>query len=551
MTANKRQFLAATLLALFASTGCSVDFGRRGNPQNGTLATHGISSNHSESLKASQVRSRTMAGGVASSYRNQSIATKRGTIQKPPSSTLTSGKTNQSIPSIVAAASMPVREQGTTQRHVSTVSHSELANPIGKPTQETAPIKVANVPGSLMTLAQFEELALRSNPTIGQASADISKASALRDQVGRYPNPVMGYFGSQIADAGTDQHGVFVEQEIVRGGKLPLNQKIMRHAIEAQTAAAESQTLRVLTDVRIRFFIALAAQEQMKLTRAFGEVATEGVEIASRRKAAQEGSQPELLQAQIQLSEVELTQEQSQVAFNSAFRDLAAVAGASDLQPTMLEGDLSQQSQTFDWGQVSSDLMAASPELQVAQARLQQACAQLQRERVQAIPNPTIQLGGGVDNGTGSGLLNVQVSAPIPVFNSNRGNIYAAQADYDKASQEITRIELAIKSRLAVVSREFDSAFAAVRKYESEILPKSKESLDLTESLYRAGEIDFLQAFLVRKTYFESNLRYIQSLSELAQARSRIDGLLLEGGLEGANSFEGDDSSRERVFSQK
>ena len=49
----------------------------------------------------------------------------------------------------------------------------------------------------------------------------------------------------------------------------------------------------------------------------------------------------------------------------------------------------------------------------------------------------------------------------------------------------------------------------------------------------------------------ESNLGYIQALLELAQARARIDGLLLEGGLDQASPFDGDDSNRERVFSQK
>jgi cobalt-zinc-cadmium efflux system outer membrane protein len=402
-----------------------------------------------------------------------------------------------------------------------------------------------------MTIAYFEELALRNNPTLAQASADINKAVALRDQVGRYPNPVVGYSGSQIADDGTDQHGVFVEQEIVRGNKLPLNQQVMRHAIEAQAADADAQTLRVLTDVRTQFLIALAAQEQMRLTGEFKAVAAEGVEIARQRLLAQEGSQPELLQAEIQLSEIDLAYEQAAVAFGAAFRNLAAVAGAANLQPGLLEGELSQPQRSFDWDAVYMDMLAASPELQAAQARLEQACAQLQRERVQAIPNPTLQLGAGVDNGTGSGFLNVEVSTPISIHNSNRGNICAAQADYDRASQELSRIELSIKSRLADVGREYDSALAAVRKYETEILPKSTQSRELLEALYRAGETDFLQAFLVRKNWFESNLRYVQSLSELAQARAKIDGLLLEGGLDPAEPFDGDDSNRERVFAQQ
>lgn len=45
--------------------------------------------------------------------------------------------------------------------------------------------------------------------------------------------------------------------------------------------------------------------------------------------------------------------------------------------------------------------------------------------------------------------------------------------------------------------------------------------------------------------------RQNDSLSELAQARAKIDGFLLEGGLDPADDFDADDSNRERVFSQK
>lgn len=543
-------FRSAVALSVIIICGCTVDSSRRASRMTGIANVNETNSKTRSLLNEPPVIIRRASHSESATDHTQLKVVKRGETRSSvksapgPTQNLSQRRNTTSTPSLHP-------RQPELNPAVTVVSHSEPSNPVVTSTQIATRSQESTSSSGTMTLAQFEELALRNNPTIGQASANVNKAVALRDQVGRFPNPVLGYFGSQIGDAGTDQHGIFIEQEIVRRGKLPLNQQVMQHGIQAQLAASESQTLRVLTDVRTRFFVALAAQEQMRLTREFEVVATQGVEIASQRKEAQEGSQPELLQAEIQLSEIQLTHEQAEVAFASAFRDLAAVAGATDLQTGSLEGELSQTSRSFDWELVYADLLAASPEVQTAQARLQQACTQLQRERVQALPNPTLQLGGGVDNATGSGLLNIQVSAPIPVHNTNRGNICAAQADYDRAAQEITRTELAIKSRLAVVSREYDSAMAAVRKYETEILPKSKDSLELTESLYRAGEIDFLQTFLVRRTWFESNLRYLQSLSELAQARAKIDGFLLEGGLDPADDFDADDSNRERVFSQK
>ena len=405
--------------------------------------------------------------------------------------------------------------------------------------------------GTPKTLDEFQQLALANNPTIAQASANIDKAAGIRDQVGRRPNPTIGYFGSQIADAGTDQHGLFLEQEIVRGNKLALNRAVMSRAMQAQSAELEAQRFRVQTDIRLKFFAALAAQRQIELTNDFLLVSKKGVEIADQRKQALEGSQADLLQAKIQLQEIELAHQRAEFAFVGSFRELAATAGAPNIQPTPLAGDLRLPIQAMDWDQAYGNMLASSPELQAAQARVEQACANLDRQQVQSVPNPTIHLGTGIDNGTGSGFLNVQVSAPIPVHNGNEGNICAARAEYNRATNEVVRIELSIKARLAKVSQEFDSALASVQRYETEILPKTQETLQLAEKAYAAGEFDFLQVFIVRRNYFESGLTYVRALADLAQAQAKIDGLLLEGGLDARDGFDEDDGIREKTFSQQ
>jgi cobalt-zinc-cadmium efflux system outer membrane protein len=417
--------------------------------------------------------------------------------------------------------------------------------------ENAAQVQAAPPDGGSMTLGQFEQLALSNNPTIAQASSNVDKAVGLLDQVGRSPNPTVGYFGSQIADAGTDQHGLFVEQEFVRGNKLALNRQVMNRSLDAQMADVETQRIRVLTDVGTRFYAALAAQRQIDLTNSFMTLSMKSVQIAEQRKEALEGSQTELLQAQIQLNEVELSRQQAEFAFLGAFRDLAATAGTPDMQPTVLAGDLDLRTQAINWDDTYRGMLANSPELVAAHSRVQQAGANLNREQVQTIPNATVQLGAGVDNATGSGLLNIQLSSPIPVFNGNVGNISAARADYNRAVNEVLRIELSIKSRLAKVSQEFDISLATVRKMENEILPKAQDTLTLAETAYAKGEFDFLQVFIIRRTFFDSNLRYVRALGDLAQAQLRIDGLLLDGGLDARNEFFGDDGLRGKAFSQQ
>ena len=402
-----------------------------------------------------------------------------------------------------------------------------------------------------LTLAEVEQLALSSNPTIRQLSASIQKARGFRSQVGLKPNPTIGYFGSQIADEGTDQHGAFVSQEFVTGGKLAQNRRVLDRSLQAQLWDFETQKQRVLTDVRVQFYEALAAQRRIELTDQFHDVTVKGVEVSRRRRDAQETSAVDLLQAEVQMAEIDVARQQARVALRGAVQQLAAVTGAGELPEERLSGELRQEAAEQNWDSILQNLLQSSPELQAARSRVSAAHALQQRQQLQTIPNLQTEIGAGADNATGSGLINVTVGVPVPVHNRNTGNISAAFAEYSRATHEVARIEASIKSRLAATRQDYDAAAVAVRQYDGEILPRAAQTLELSEKAFAAGEFDFLQVLIVRRTYFEANLKYVESLAALAQARARIDGLLLTGGLEPPGDFEGDDSLRSQTFSQQ
>lgn len=402
-----------------------------------------------------------------------------------------------------------------------------------------------------LTLDQFEQLAMSNNPTLSQQAASAQEANALRSQVGRKANPTVGYNATQLADKNTDQHTVFIEQQFVTANKLQLNEQVMRQAVEVQRWNYQSQTYRVMTDVRMRFYEALAAQKRLEIIEEFRGVVSQGVDLAQKRNEALEAAKTDVLQARIQLNEVDVQLQQAQFAYNAAWKELASVVGVPYMQPSKLSGELPTEASLTNWDQTFENLLQTSPELHAARAKVAQARANLSRQEVQAIPNITGQLGAGIDRGTENGLINLQVSAPIPVFNQNQGNISAAYAAYCKATHEVRRLEMDIQARLAQVAKEYDSARVAVEKYNKEILPQAQETLDLAEQAYNAGEFAFLQVLVVRQTFYEANLRYIESLSNLATAQAQVNGLLLTGGLAAVEDAGLDDGLRGQTFGQE
>jgi cobalt-zinc-cadmium efflux system outer membrane protein len=439
-----------------------------------------------------------------------------------------------------------IAADGQTQADSKSLLEPVVTEPLARFEWISSPVDAdvdgANVDG--YSLADIEAMALGSNPSIQSARATARKAAGLRAQVGTRPNPTLGYFGQQIADRNTDQHGVFVEQEFVRGNKLALNREVLGHTQRAQTAEIETQRYRVLTDVRVRFYEAIAAQQQVDATRTFAGVALRGVEVAEQRQEAEEGTLIETLQARTLLSEVTLAAEQAEVAYRGAWKDLAAIAGLQAATPARLVADLDTPVATPDWEAAYNEIVSQSPEMTVAQAIVCEKQALLRRQQVQPIPNVTAQMGAGYDEATDHGMINLQLSAPIPAWNKNSGNISAAYSDFVRATQEVQRIQQSIRSRLARAAQEFESSARSVRKYEDEIIPQAKKSLDLSEEAYRAGELEFLQVLIVRRSYYESSIRLIQARGSLAQAASRVDGLLLTGGLDSPMDYTNGDGIR-------
>jgi cobalt-zinc-cadmium efflux system outer membrane protein len=108
------------------------------------------------------------------------------------------------------------------------------------------------------------------------------------------------------------------------------------------------------------------------------------------------------------------------------------------------------------------------------------------------------------------------------------------------AENEVQRLELQLRNRLAAAFQRYENARQQVEKYSKNVLPTAKESLDLVVAGYRQGEFPYLTLLTAQRTYFRVSLRYLESLRDLRASTVAIDGLMLSGGLgpEGGSGLE-------------
>ena len=385
-----------------------------------------------------------------------------------------------------------------------------------------------------LTVEMLESIAHMENPSIARAASLVEAAKGNWVQVGLAPNPTTGYEGQQLGSGGrAEQQGVFVEQELVRGGKLRINREIAAHEIGRANQELAAQVQRVRTDVRILFYQALIAQRQEQLTIQLAANAAQNLTASENLFKQREVGKLDVLQAQVEVRNIQILVVNARNRRAAAWQSLATVVGRAHWPMQILVGDVDAVPQ-FTWQQALHTLLGTSPEIAIAMTNIERARWQAERARIEKTPNITVRgLVNVIDNGiNGDPDGSLMVGLPLPIWNRNQGALVQAQHQAAAAERALEQLELNLQNRLAPVFERYSNALNQVKEYRENILPAAQETLDLSRQLYQAGEAGFINLLTAQRTYSQTNLAYLEALRELRTAAAEIEGLLLSNSLQ-------------------
>lgn len=453
-------------------------------------------------------------------------------------------------PAMVQAASQPPQTEVPVAPFIADARSILAPEPVGPrlghPPNDTAVTPVGQSSSvSGLTLGELEAMAEKCNPSLAQAAARVQAARGQYVQVGLYPNPVIGYDGSEIGNLGrAGQQGGFIGQEVVTAGKLQFDRAVAGQEVRQAEYDWAAQKLRVLTDVRRGFYDVLVAQRAVELADQLVAIGEQGVAATEKLLEAKEVARADVLQARIESDSAKILQQKVRNRYTAAWRNLAAVVGDPALQPTSLAGALQDGMAPLTWEETLNRLLAESPQFAGAQAGVARAQAALSRQCAGRLPNVDLEASVLFDNETRDTIAGVRVGVPIPIYNRNQGNIAKAQADLAAARHEVRRVRLALEQRLATVFEQYATAQQQVERYTRDIIPNSEESLKLVAAGYRQGEFGYLVLLTAQRTYFQTHLAYLDALRDLWAATTSLEGNLLSDSLQTGESARGQSDQR-------
>lgn len=394
-----------------------------------------------------------------------------------------------------------------------------------------------------MRLKDFEDMATADNPTLKQANDLVERSAAQARQAGLYPNPSLGYEGSEIRGGsfGGGEQGAFIQQRIVLGGKLNLRRRVFQAQQREDQSGAAEQRYRLLSDVDQKFYSALSAQEIVKVRQNLLKIALDAVQTAHQLANVGQADAPDVLQAEVEAAQAKTDYMTAQRNYIQAFDTLAVTAGKPDLPVSPLEGNL------HDWPainpqQIIETILRGSPSVKRAQDAVARAEAQLRSAKREAIPD--LQLRAGLQqDGEALNEAAIQrspvgvvgfatVGVNIPLFNRNQGNVAAARAELNRAREEVTRVQLSLRRSAEPLLQNYLAEEAQARQYKNEMIPKATRAYQLYLHKYRQMASAYPQVIISQRTLFQLQVSYIQTLDHLWTNAIALQNFTLTGGLE-------------------
>ena len=402
-----------------------------------------------------------------------------------------------------------------------------MAPPPGVLLPLAAPLLPPVAPGSAavppLTLAGAIRTALDNNPEIQGARREIEAAQGERNQAGVFPNPTLT---AQMEDPRRDSrtNTVLLSQPFELGGQRAARIEASERALDVARVQLEARQVALRASVTAAFFVTLTTQDRVQLAQSSLELAARGSLAASNRVRAGKVSPLEETRARVAEAGVRLELVQAQGELQTQRQQLGALLGHPALDQT-LDGNALTMPGLPSTQDVEARLPGA-PASREAQLQVQRFAALANVERARRIPDITVTAGGQRDRTLGRNQAIVGISIPLPIFDTNRGNIAAAVSRRYQAEDQAAATALQLRSDAATARQRYANALAEVETLQRDILPGALTAFNAATTGFELGKFAFLDVLDAQRTLLLARAQYLRALAEAHRAVTDIDRLL-------------------------
>ncbi|QEG35808.1 TolC family protein [Bythopirellula goksoeyrii] len=378
------------------------------------------------------------------------------------------------------------------------------------------------------------QIALDQNPEVQAARKRIDAAAHQVPVAASLPDPMLGVtsFPAPVQTAAGNQ-----ELSLSLSQKLPFYKKLQTasSAAESHTNVARAQLaaveLATIQKVRNAYYELYFIQQAIDVTKIEQQELARIRDAANARYKATLTSQQDVLRAEVELSNTdnELIRFRQQLA--SAQARLARVLHVSPQTKLRAVDKLSPEQAPDDLARLEERAVTARPELHAQLAALSRDRQKAQLARLDYVPDLTL----------GATWIDVSNSGISPIRNGDDAVLITAGINVPLYRKRIDSSVKSIEAQAVATAREYDALkdgtleqvadlFAQAQSQQDmlmllreDILPKSRQTYEVSSSAYSVGQVDFLQLIDNFRELLRFELSYFRLEASLRQTLAELE----------------------------
>jgi outer membrane protein TolC len=370
-------------------------------------------------------------------------------------------------------------------------------------------------------LTSLIQEALAKYPDIQKADAAIRMDQERIPQAGVLPDPSLslgiqndGFKGLQIGKMETSFYSVAFTQPLPWPGKRALRKEVAALNVNVSEAARSRVQMGLEADVRRSFANLLLVRAQKGLLDQQAVFLEQSEKLARTRYEVGQGSQGDLLRAQLELTRLKQAvwsleaEEQSTLAALNRLRQhdpadpIPTTANLTNLpEPTALTPELVE---------------ARSPEMASAQATVRQTEKQLDLAKLDRRPDFAVTA-GLMPRGSLEPMWQVGVSISLPIYGRSKQQRAVAEHEHHRQGQgaEVISVRTLLRQRTEERTIQIQTLRRTRDLYREGLLVQSEANFKAALAQYEAGRGSFLGALEALNGWVGDQGTYLQTLAQL------------------------------------
>lgn len=381
----------------------------------------------------------------------------------------------------------------------------------------------ASEPLTDLTLDRAIEIAIKSNPRLAEADAELEAAKARAQAAGKLPNPeAIVRMESAPFSSGTTSQAEYlagVSQPIPIGGRLSAARKTEQAGAATRARELNLSRFEVVRAVRNAFATALFSSEVLNTQTNTANSLKELVRITEARAMAGDVAPLDLARIQAEEAQHRLEVKEAARLHHEALDELATVMGNFRAEIQSLSGSLSE---TLQIASIKAAVFGGiHPSVAVSQSEVEAQRARLKQVRAERVPDVNLDLLYRRIESSRTDAFDVGVRIPIPLFDRNK-RVRQAEHELRASEARLQRVQNEIGHDQHRLELALGSALDAAELLQNEILPKTDKLLAGAQARYKAGDISLSELLIVRRDVSQTRLRYAETLRVVMEAWSNL-----------------------------